>query len=145
MSCCASASTSAGTGCYIRYYVHQGCTQALSALPVRHSQHNFHPIPPKHRAFWACAKAALGSPVRPALMLPLCMAQVGSFDVWWAQAELAVIGRTSWGLMSSMVLMVAPATICSQAPVLSTVKASLRLRRAVQLGSGFLQNDVLLC
>ena len=80
MSCCASASTSAGTGCYIRYYVHQGCTQALSALPVRHSQHNFHPIPPKHRAFWACAKAALGSPVRPALMLPLCMAQVGSFD-----------------------------------------------------------------
>ena len=78
-------------------------------------------------------------------MLPLCMAQVGSFDVWWAQAELAVIGRTSWGLMSSMVLMVAPATICGQAPVLSTVKASLRLRRAVQLGSGFLQNDVLLC
>ena len=69
----------------------------------------------------------------PAPILPLCMAQVGGSDVWWAQAALAVIGRTSCVLMwASVVLTVAT---CSQAPALSAAKATLRLHNAVQVRS----------
>eukprot|EP00891_Asterochloris_glomerata_P005453 jgi/Astpho2/5453/fgenesh1_pg.00077_%23_3_t len=59
--------------------------------------------------------------------------KVGGFEVWWAQAVLAVVGCTSWGLVwASTVLLVAPVTACSQAPALPAVKASLRLHSAVQ-------------
>ena len=112
--------------------VPKDCDQGLSAC--LHSQPGFHPVFPEHRAFWAAAKAARDPPVRPALMLPLRMVQVGGLDVWWAHAVLAVIGRTSWGLVwASLLLMVAPVTTCSLTLALSPVKASLRLHSAVKV------------
>ena len=75
-------------------------------------------------------------------MLPLCLVQAGALNVCWAQAVLAVIGRTSWVLVwASLVLMVATATICSHAPALPFIKASVRQHSTVQVENGALQTD----